>query len=228
MSIKTKVLGAALAVALVSAAVAGPAYADQYDNDTTPGFTVTGGVGPRFDTDVPGGGGIYPTVNDFSDVTLNGTPQLTSAVIPPFTIIDDSGDGAGWNVLFTLPDFSGVVPLAPAVPNILDASGASMNAPVLRAGTPGSALGGVYTRADINFEAGKVIVRADPGNLAAGGTDAVDHGNGYAPLSIDGASHVAGMGTYLISPQILKLVVPNTTEADTYTTTANFTIAAGP
>jgi hypothetical protein len=225
MSIKTKIFGAALAVALVSAAVAGPAYADQYDNDTTPGFTVNGGVGPRFDTDVPGGGGIYPTVNDFSDVTLNGTPQLTSAVIPPFTIIDDSGDGAGWNVLFTLPDFQGAAVLNP---NVLDASGASMNAPVLRAGTPGSALGGVYTRADIDFTGGKVIVRADPGNLASGGTDAVDHGNGYAPLSIDATTHVAGMGTYLISPQILKLVVPNTTEADTYETTANFTIAAGP
>ena len=126
--------------------------------------------------------------------------------------------------MFTLPNFQG----ASATHPVLDATGASMNAPVLRAGTADSAVGGVYTQSGVDFTAGKVIVRADPGNLAAGGTDAVNHGNGYAPLSIDGVTHVAGMGTYLISPQIVKLVVPNTTIADDYTTTANFTISVGP
>jgi hypothetical protein len=227
MSIKMKVFGAALAVALVTAAVAGPAYADEHSNNTTPGFTITGGTGPRFDTDVPTAG-IYPTVNDFGDVALNGTPQLTSATIPPFTIIDDSGDGAGWNVVFKLPNFADTHSNG----HIVSATGASMNAPVLRAGTEDSALGGVYTRSDVNFTgAGKVIVRADPGNWAANpavGADLVDHGNGDAPLGADGVTHVAGMGTYLISPQIVKLVVADNAIADDYQTTANFTITAGP
>jgi hypothetical protein len=131
----------------------------------------------------------------------------------------------GWTVTFTLPDFDG----SGGSPPVLDASGASMNAPVLRAGTADSALGGVYTTAGVDFTGGKVIVTADDTNLAAPAVgDNVDHGNGYAPIGIDGATHVAGMGTYLISPQIVKLVVPNTTIADDYTTTANFTIAATP
>jgi hypothetical protein len=228
MSIKTKVFGVGVALALLVAAIAGPAGAapshTETNNDDDTGFTVNAGTGPRFDTDVPSG--TFPIINDFHDVTLNGTPQLTSAEIPPFTIIDDSGTGAGWNVTFTLPDFSGTDVAHPA---ILDASGASMNAPVLRPGTADSALGGVYTIPQVDFTAGQVIVRADPANLLApDGIDHVNHGNGYAPLSIDGNAHVAGMGTYLISPQIVKLVVPNTTIADDYTTTANFTIASGP
>jgi hypothetical protein len=232
MSTKTKLFGAAALAIAVLLVAALPASADQYNNDSTPGFTVNGGTGPRFDTDVPIAEGAtaqdtnFPQVGDFSDVTLNGNPQLTSAQIAPFTIIDDSGTGAGWNVTFTLPNFQGTDATHPAV---LDATGASMNAPVLRAGTSDSALGGVYTKVGIDFTgAGKKIVIADPGNLAAGGTDNVDHGNGYAPLSIDGFNNVAGMGTYLISPQILKLIVPNTTIADDYVTTANFTIATGP
>jgi hypothetical protein len=228
MSIKTKVFGAGLALAMLTAAIAGPAYAapshTQTNIDDNTSIVVTGGTGPRFDTDVPSG--TFPIVNDFTGVTLNGTPQLTSAEIPPFTIIDDSGTGNGWHVTFTLPNFNGTANPNPAV---LDASGASMNAPVLRAGTADSALGGVYTTAQVDFTGGQTIVTADPGNLAAPAVgDNVDHGNGYAPLGIDGVTHVAGMGTYLISPQILKLVVPNTTVADTYTATANFTIAVGP
>ena len=227
MSIKTKVFGAGLALAMLTAAIGSPAFAapshTAQNNDDASGVVVTAGTGPRFDTDVPSG--TFPIISDFTGVHLNGTPQLTSAEIPPFTIIDDSGTGAGWHVTFTLPDFTGTNLAHPAS---LDASGASMNAPVLRAGTADSALGGVYTTAQVDFTAGQDIVIADPGNLAAGGTDAVDHGNGYAPLSIDGFHHVAGMGTYLISPQIVKLVVPDTTIADTYSVTANFTIASGP
>jgi hypothetical protein len=221
MSIRIKIFGAVAAAALLSVATVVPAHADQFNNDSTPGFTVNAGNGPRFDTDVPTAG-IYPTVNDFGDVTMNGTPQLTSATIPPFTIIDDSGSGAGWNVTFTLPDFADTN----ANGNAVDASGASMNAPVLRAGTADSALGGVYTQSGVDFTAGVKVVIADPGNFNPGGTDLVNHGNGFAPV-VDGVN-VAGMGTYLISPQIVKLVVPSNTHADDYQTTANFTIASGP
>jgi hypothetical protein len=235
MSIRTKIFGAVAAAALLSLATVVPAHAANTDtnNDSTTGFTVNGGTGPRFDPDVPAdqtpivdsehSSNALPEVQNFSDVTMNGQPQLTSAVVPPFTIIDDSGTGAGWHVTFTLPDFTD------GGTNTVDASAATMNAAVMIAGTPGSDLGGMYTSSAIDFTAGQTIVTADPGNWAlnpAPGADTVDHGNGDSPV-VDGV-HVAGMGTYLISPQIVKLVVPVNTHAATYTTTANFTISSGP
>ena len=54
--------------------------------------------------------------------------------------------------------------------------------------------------------------------------------NGGSP-TVNG-TRVAGMGTYLVSPQIVKLVVPVNTFAivagTTYTTTATIAIISGP
>jgi hypothetical protein len=223
MSMRTKIFGALVAATMLSALTVVPAHAANTDknNDSTPGFTVNAGSGPRFDIDQQAGGGIYPTVENFSDVTMNGTPQLTSAVVPPFTVIDDTGSGSGWNVTFTLPNFADTHSHG----NAVDASGASMNAAVIMPGTPDSALGGVYSIGVQDMTTAVKVLKADPGNYATG-TDTVNHGNGFAPV-VDGV-HVAGMGTYLISPQIVKLVVPSNTHADDYQTTANFTIASGP
>jgi hypothetical protein len=213
MSMKIKLFGALGAVVLVATATALPAGADQYSNDSTPGFTVSAGVGPRFDDTYADetAQSVFPTVGNFGNVTLNGTPQLTSAVIAPFTVIDDSGDGTGWRVELTVPDFSD------GGTNAVDAAGASMNPPVIRAGTSGSALGGVWASGWTDFEAARKIVHADPADLTH---------NGGAP-TVDGVT-VAGMGTYLISPQILKLVVPVNTHAAAYTTTATISVTQTP
>ncbi len=133
MSMKTKLFAAAAAATLVAAVSVGTASADDHSNNSTPGFTINAGTGPRFDTAVAGGT-IYPTVGNFNNVTMNGTPQLTSAVIAPFTVIDDSGTGAGWSVSLLVPNFTdGGTPA-----NIVPAAGVEMNAPVVAAGNADS------------------------------------------------------------------------------------------
>jgi hypothetical protein len=213
MSLKTKLFAAAAAATLLSAVSVGTASADQYSQNSTPGFTINAGVGPRFDTAVATGT-VYPTVGNFNNVTMNGTPQLTSAVIDPFTIIDDSGSGAGWHVTLLVPDFTDGVPA-----HVVDAAGAQMNAAVIAAGNADSAMGGVWADPIVDFTSAKTIITADPADATH---------NGGAPLASDGVTPVAGMGTYLVSPQILKLVVPADSIAGAYTTTATIAIVNGP
>jgi hypothetical protein len=116
-------------------------------------------------------------------------------------------------VTLLLPDFTD------AGGDVVAASGAQMNAPVVAAGNADSAMGGVWSDPNGDFTAAKTLVHADPADLAH---------NGGAPLGPDGATHVAGMGTYLVSPQILKLVVPADAIAGAYTSTATIAIVNGP
>jgi hypothetical protein len=212
MSMKTKLFAAAAAAVMISAVSAGTAFADGFTNTSTPGFTIGAGTGPRFDTAVAGGTS-FPTVGAFNNVTMNGTPQLTSASIAPFTVIDDSGTGAGWSVTLTVPNFTDVGG------DVVAAAGAQMNAPVVASGTADSPLGGVFSTAVGDFTTAKKIVEASP-------TDTTH--NGGAPFASDGTTKVAGMGTYLVSPQILKLVVPANAVAGAYTTTATLAITNTP
>jgi hypothetical protein len=160
----------------------------------------------------------YPTVGNFNDVQMNGSPQLTSAVIAPFTVIDDSGTGVGWTVTLTVPPFhDGATPN-----NVVPATGVQMNAPVVAAGNSDSDMGGVWGHDNVDFTGGQVIVEANPAD-----TTHNDGGTG-APLGPDGTTHVAGMGTYLVSPQILKLVVPANAVAASYTTAAVIAITNTP
>ena len=65
-------------------------------------------------------------------MTLNGTEQLTSLSIDPFSVVDSTGSGSGWNVLLTVSDLvngSSVIPassMAMAAPVVEPANGASM------------------------------------------------------------------------------------------------------
>ena len=213
MSMKTKLFAAAAAATLLTAVSVGTASADGFTNTSTPGFTITAGSGPRFDSAVAGGT-TFPTVGAFNNITLNGSPQLTSASIAPFTVIDDSGAGAGWHVTLTLPDFTTGV-----AGSVVSATGAQMNAPVVAAGNATSPMGGVWSIPQGDFTTAKTIVEADPADVAH---------NGGAPFASDGTTLVAGMGTYLISPQILKLVVPANADAGVYTTTATIAIVNTP
>ncbi len=212
MSMKKKLFAAAAAAAMISAVSVGTASADGFSNTSTPGFTITGGTGPRFDTAVAGGTS-FPTVGAFNSVTMNGTPQLTSASIAPFTVIDDSGTGAGWSVTLTVPNFTDVGG------DVVAAAGAQMNAPVVASGTADSPLGGVFATDVGDFTTAKKIVEADPADATH---------NGGAPFASDGTTKVAGMGTYLVSPQILKLVVPANAVAGAYTATATLAITNTP
>jgi hypothetical protein len=94
-----------------------------------------------------------------------------------------------------------------------------MNAVVVGPGNADSAMGGVWSDPNVDFTTAKTIVEADPGDTTH---------NGGAPLGPDGVTKVAGVGTYLVSPQILKLVVPANALAGAYTTTATIAIVNTP
>ncbi len=85
---KKRIFGVASAALLLAAMMAAPAHAD---------LVVSAGT---LDFDPAGA----PVIGDFTPVTLDGTPQLTSLTVDPFTIIDSSGSADGWNVLLTVPD----------------------------------------------------------------------------------------------------------------------------
>ena len=138
-----------------------------------------------------------PAIANFSAATLNGTPQLTSVTVNPFTIVDASGSAAGWNVTLTVANLVN----AGAGNDTIAASNISMSAPVVT-GAGASSLTGVTGIASAGgFAAGEKIVVATAGN---------------------------GLGTYLVSPRILKLTVPVTGQAGTYTSVATITVNSGP
>jgi hypothetical protein len=113
---------------------------------TAPASGGTLGFGP------PG----QPGIGDFSPVTLNGTPVLTSVSIDPFSVVDSTGSGSGWNVLLTISDLTlgrSVIPassMTMAAPLVTPADGASMT------GVAGHATSG-------NLSSGEKIVTADIG-----------------------------------------------------------------
>ena len=157
----------------------------------TPGASADVGVGAgTLDFDPAGA----PAIGNFSAVTLNGTPQLTSLTVAPFTIVDATGSGAGWNVLLTVPNLvNGGDTIA--------ASNVSMSAPVV-SGAGASSLTGVSAQASAGaFASGEKMVIATATN---------------------------GMGSYLVSPRLLKLTVPVTAHVGTYTSTATIAVVSGP
>ncbi len=173
---KLAVLGGVVALSVIAFAPA--AGAD---------VTVTGG---SLDFDPSGA----PTIGNFQGVTLNGTPQLTSLTVDPFTIVDATGSAAGWNVLLTVPDFvNGSSTIA--------ASNVSMTAPVVAAAGTSDITGVQGNDSAGNFGTGEKIVTASVGH---------------------------GQGTYLVSPRILKLTVPVTALAGTYTSAATIAVVSGP
>ncbi len=178
MSTKKRIFGVVSAALMLAALVTTPAQADLLINAGTLDFDPAGA----------------PTIGDFSAVTLDGTPQLTSLTVDPFTIIDSSGSAAGWNVLLTVPN------LVNGGDTIL-ASNVSMSAPVV---TPaaGASMTGVTAQASAGgFNAGEKIVIA---------------------------AAAQGEGTYLVSPRILKLTVPNTALVGTYVSAGTVAVVSGP
>jgi hypothetical protein len=175
-------LGATVAAALAASATMTPAYADP----------------PSFD-----GGVGYPTVSNFNPVTLNGTDQLTSAVIAPFVITDDSGSLAGWHVTLAVPDFRNGTGSDCTIGATATIAGAnvSMNAPVVTAADVMTSMTGVTSTGFSDFTSPQTVISA-----AAG----------------------AGAGTYDVAPEILKLMVPANVFTGTYCTEATIAITTGP
>jgi hypothetical protein len=196
-----KLIGLLMAATIISVLATGPAFGDEFSNDSSPSVTVSAGTGPRFDD--TNGGGVFPTVANFQAVTLNGTPQLTAATIAPFTVVDDSGDEAGWNVTLTIPALQNGTgaDCATAADHTIAVTGISMNPAVVRVATTDTVMTGVSSAGFTDFTAARKIVVAT-------------------------ATH--GMGSYTVSPQLLKLVVPSQTAIGTYCTQATIAITQGP
>ena len=203
MSTRTKIFGALALVGVLIVAAALPAGADNHTNTSTSHLTITAGAGPRFDD--TNGDGNFPVLQDFQPVTLNGTPQLTSAYMDPFTVVDDSGAQAGWNVSLTVPNLkdgtgAGCATLSTAT---VDATGTMMNPPVVQIGTDDTSMTGVTPEGNTDYTGGQIMVDAAIGD---------------------------GMGTYTVSPQILKLIVPSQQKigSGAFCTVATVAIASGP
>jgi hypothetical protein len=175
---KKRIFGVASTALLLAALMAAPAHAD---------LVVSAGT---LDFDPAGA----PAIGDFTPVTLDGTPQLTSLTVDPFTIIDSSGSADGWNVLLTVPNLVNGG-------DTISAANVSMSAPIVTAAA-GSDMTGVVAHASAGgFAAGEKIVTAT-----------VAHGE----------------GTYLVSPRILKLTVPDTALIGTYTSAGTIQVVDGP
>jgi len=152
MSMKQKLIGVLAASALLVSMVGGPAHADTSD------LIVGGGAGLRVDT---ANAAPDAFVGDFSTVTLSGAPQLSSAVITPFTIIDDRGTWAGWHVNVTVGDFSdGATHTIPADTVVMDAP--------LVAGSAGSDASGFTTNGGTDFTAAVKVISAPADQTSAG------------------------------------------------------------
>ena len=182
-----RIFGVLTAAILLAAIVAAPAQADLTVNAGTLDFDPTGA----------------PAIGDFTPVTLDGTPQLTSLTVDPFTIIDSTGSADGWHVLLTIPDLvnNRGTPLDNTDDDTILASNVSMSAPVVTEAA-GSDMTGVVAHASAGgFNAGERIVTAT-------------------------AAH--GEGTYLVSPRILKLTVPDTALIGTYVSAGTVAVVDGP
>ncbi|MGO9872289.1 MAG: hypothetical protein ACLPVY_00700 [Acidimicrobiia bacterium] len=177
---KKRIVGVLTSAVLLAAMIGAPAHA-AINLDITPGTL-------NFD-------GGAPAIGNFSGVTLNGTPQLTSLTVDPFTVVDATGSGAGWNVLLTVPD------LSDGLGDTILASNISMTAPVVTAAATSDITGVVGQASSGGFNAGEKIVDASLGD---------------------------GEGTYLVAPRILKLTIPVTTIAGTYTSAATIATVSGP
>ena len=135
--------------------------------------------------------GGAPAIGNFSGVTLNGTPQLTSLTVDPFTVVDATGSGDGWNVLLTVPD------LDDGGGHTIAASNISMTAPVVTAAATADITGVVGHASAGGFNAGEKIVTASAaqrrGHLPRGAPDpqADDPGHDASPATYTSAATIA-------------------------------------
>ena len=150
-----------------------------------------------------GNGGSSPVISDFGDVTLNGSAQLSTATIAPFTIIDDSGSGAGWNLSLQVPDFdngTGVGCTTGATATIA-ANTLTMDAPVVAPADDSTTMDGVTTQAFVDFTSPQKIIVADINQ---------------------------GAGTYTVALQVMRLTVPSTVFAGDYCSDVTLALSSGP
>jgi hypothetical protein len=191
---KRVVLGLAVAT-LLTAVAAAPAVADttgSASNQTATNLVVNAGALGFQDTLG------NPAMGNFADVTLNGSPQVTSANLAPFVVEDSTGTAAGWHVTFAV-DQDLTNGAHPALPSIVT------TAPVVTP-DPGSDGTGVAAT-----------------NLS-GANQAITTSAWTAATATVGN----GMGSYLVSPRPFVVTVPANAFVGTYTANFTVAIVSGP
>lgn len=147
--------------------------------------------------------GVLPSIGNFKDVTLNGNDVLTTATITPFTIVDDSGSGSGWRVTMLVPDFhngTGDDCTTDSTATV-SASSLAMSEPLVIAADNDTSMTGVNAFGFTDFTFARKIITADVGD---------------------------GAGTYAVTPDILRLIIPASATPGAYCTQATIAIDVGP
>ena len=147
--------------------------------------------------------GGAPTVGDFGGVTLNGTPQLTTATMTPFQVLDDSVTPIGWNVTLQIPDLqNGTGPdCSTGATASIPGANIAMDAPVVSPADGLTSMTGVTSAGFTDFTSPQIIIDAQNGD---------------------------GGGTYNVSPALLRMLVPDSTITGTYCAVATLAINVGP
>jgi len=151
------------------------------------------------DFDPPGA----PSLGSFTPVVLNGSPQLTSAALSPFSVTDSTGNGAGWNLVFRMSQLTNGG-------HTLSTGSVTMIAPTVAPGSGNTATA--------------------PAVQDCTGSSALDTGQGCAVAVADPATgdHLGSPGTWLFSPRPAVLSVPAGVFAGSYTSTFTVTLSTGP
>jgi hypothetical protein len=114
------------------------------------------------------GPGGAPAIGSFSAVTLNGTPQLTSLTVAPFSVVDATGSLAGWHVVLTIPDLDNAGAVIPAsimqmnAPVVTPSGGADPTNVVGHATAGALAVGESIVTADAGYGDGTYLVSPAP------------------------------------------------------------------
>ena len=141
-------------------------------------------------------------IGNFTGITLNGNAQLTTAQIAPFTIISADGTDAGWTLNLYIPAFAGTG--TGTGTNAIAAANVGMDVPVVLSADGTDASGWVL---------GEPI-----GTGFDGGGNGID--------IVTSAVGATAAGTFTVSPQALRMLIPDSTEGtDTYTSAATLTLA---
>jgi hypothetical protein len=154
----------------------------------------TAGAAGTLDFDPPG----PPTLSDFTPVTLNGSPQLSSASLSPFSVTDATGSGNGWSLDFKM------TPLT-AGGRVLPPGSVTMNRPVV---APAAGNGAPA-----------------PTTIDCRETAAIDTTDG---CGVAVATPGAGAGTWLFSPAPVVVSLPANAFAGSYTATFTVVLSSGP
>jgi hypothetical protein len=195
MSLSRKILGVLGAAALATALTVPAAHAD----DT---------LGPAADPpdlDINAGTLAFDPVDanrleslHFTDLTLNGSPQMAGVRVPPFSVIDATGSAAGWHLDITMGDL--VKPGAVNVGYTIPAADMSMTRPVVMDQEQPAAY--------------NAVTRTNNPDITTSSVASFDSTNGNTIVSAAAVTETTG--TFLVSLMPIRVVVPSDALAGHY------------